>query len=127
MRRAQQGITLIGFIVVLVVLGCVAYLAMRLIPMYSEYFSVTKALNGVIADPGLSTMDERKIRDLISRRFEISYVDSIEAKDVKFKRDQNGVVLSVDYEVRKPVVSNIDLIAHFQKTVSTSPGKAGDQ
>ena len=32
--------------------------------------------------------------------------------------DANGMRLSVDYEVRKPVVSNIDLIGHFEKTVT---------
>jgi len=26
--------------------------------------------------------------------------------------------LNVDYEVRKPAVSNIDLIGHFEKTVN---------
>lgn len=125
MRRAQQGITLIGFIMVLVVFGCVAYIAMRLIPMYTEYFSVVKALKGVSTESGIEMMDERKIRDLLSRHFDISYVESIQPKDVKIKRDQSGLTMSVDYEVRAPLAYNVFLLCHFENTVRTSPGKAG--
>jgi hypothetical protein len=124
MRRGQQGLTLIGFVVVLVVLGCVAYIAMRLIPAYTEYYSVVSALKAVAQDPGMSTADEYTIRNQFSRRFNISYIESISSKDVKIIRNSDGMKLSVDYEVRKPVVSNIDLIAHFEKTVTVGGGKS---
>ena len=126
MRRGQQGITMIGFVIVLIVLGFFAYIAMRLIPMYTEYFSVVKAIKGVLAEPGIVAADDYKVRDLLSRRFDISYVDSIEPKDVKIIRNQGGLKLSVDYEVRKPVAYNIDLIGHFQKTAGAGTGKTGD-
>lgn len=117
MRRGQQGLTLIGFILVLIVLGCIAYLAMRLIPAYTEYYSVLSNIKGVAQEPGITTMDEGRIRNLIGRRFNISYVESIEAKDVKILRDANGMRLGVNYEVRKPVVSNVDMIMHFEKVI----------
>jgi hypothetical protein len=118
MRRGHQGLTLIGFLMVLILLGIVAYLAMRLVPMYTEYFSVVNALKGVANEPGIESMDLDRIHNLLSRRFNISYIESIDHKDVKIVRDTNGMRLTVDYEVRKPVVANIDLIAHFQKTVN---------
>ncbi len=117
MRRGQQGLTLIGFVMVLILLGCVAYLAMRLIPAYTEYYSVVNNLKGIAQEPGISTMDAGAIHNLIGRRFNISYVESIESKDVKIIRDTNGMRLNVNYEVRKPVVYNIDLVVHFEKTV----------
>ncbi len=36
MKRTQSGMTLIGFIVVLGVVGLFAYIGMKLVPMYSE-------------------------------------------------------------------------------------------
>jgi hypothetical protein len=126
MRRAQQGITLIGFVLMLVLAGCVAYLAMRLVPAYTEYFSVVNALKGVAMEPGVETMDPERIHNLLGRRFNISYVESIDHKDVKIIRDTNGMRLSVDYEVRKPVVYNIDLIMHFKKTIEAGSGKSID-
>ena len=118
MHRTQRGITFLGFLMVLVVLGCLAYLAMRLIPAYTEYFSVVKALKGVAQEPGIQTMDPTRIHNLIGRRFNISYVETLDDKDVVITRTENGMTLGVDYEVRKPVVANVDLIVHFQKTVN---------
>jgi hypothetical protein len=123
----QKGITMIGFVLMLIVLGFFAYLAMRIVPMYIEYFSVVKSIKHVAAQPDIARADERKVRDLLSREFDVGYVDSIEPKNVKIKRLQNGVELSVDYEVRKPFASNIDLVGHFQKTASSgSASAAGD-
>ena len=34
MKRTQGGMTLIGFVIVLGVIGFLAYIAMRLVPMY---------------------------------------------------------------------------------------------
>jgi hypothetical protein len=118
MRRGQQGLTLIGFVMVLAVAGCVAYLAMRVVPMYLEYMQVVKAMEGVAQEPGIETMDPDRIHNLIGRRFNIGYVETVDNHDVKIIRDPNGMRLSVAYDVRKPVVSNIDLIAHFEKTVN---------
>jgi len=118
MRRGQQGLTLMSFVVVLLVLGCIAYLAMRVVPAYLEYFQVVKAMEGVAQEPGVETMDPTRMHSLLGRRFDIGYVETIQDKDVKIIRDTNGTRLSVDYDVRKPVVSNVDLIIHFEKTVN---------
>ena len=51
-RNRSRGITLIGFVMLLAVLGFFAYLAMRLVPMYIEYMGVVKAMEQVRAEPG---------------------------------------------------------------------------
>ena len=40
MKRTQSGITLIGFMLVLAVVGMFVFMGMKVIPMYSEYYSV---------------------------------------------------------------------------------------
>jgi len=108
-------------------LGFFAYLAMRIVPMYIEYFSVVKSIKHIVSQPDIVHADEFKIRDLLSREFDIGYVTAIEPKDVKIKRLKDGIQLSIDYEVRKPFVSNIELLGHFQKTASSGPAGAADQ
>ena len=44
MKRNQSGMTLLSFVMVLAVAGFAAYIAMRLFPMYQEFWSVKKAL-----------------------------------------------------------------------------------
>ena len=46
-RHAQQGMTLIGFLIVLAVAGFGAYVGMKLFPMYQEFYSVKSSLKGL--------------------------------------------------------------------------------
>ncbi len=124
-RTRQNGITLMGFIIVLIVVGFFAYMAMRLVPMYNEYSSIKKSLDATAADPTINTADERKIRDMISRHFEIGYVNSINPADkaypggVVIKRNQNGITLSVNYDAKAPLFYNIFLVAHFEHSANS--------
>ena len=45
MKRTQSGITLLGFIVVLAVVGLFAYIGMKLFRL-SDFYSVKSALKG---------------------------------------------------------------------------------
>ena len=118
MARAarQDGITLIGFLFVLMMAGSIAFIIMKLFPVYSEYYSVVSAMKGIANEPGVATMPPVKIRDLLSRRFDISYVESVKPEHIKITR-QNGYNLTIAYEVRRPLVYNLDFVAMFDKTV----------
>ena len=54
MKRNQSGMTLLGFLLVLVVVGFAAFIAMRLFPMYQEFYAVKSSLKGVAAEPGVT-------------------------------------------------------------------------
>ena len=124
MYRAQRGITFIGFILLLVLAGCIAYLGMRIVPAYIEYYSVVKVLKNVAKEPGVENMDPDRIHNLLGRGFDIGYVETIDHKDVKIVKDTNGMHFDAEYEVRKPVVANIDLIIHFKTSIEAGTGKS---
>jgi hypothetical protein len=113
MRRNQQGMTLASFIIVLAVVGVFIYMGMKLIPMYSEYFSVKKALEGMASEPGMANNDAAKIKDLFFRRMDVSYGDDVKPENVKLRRKDAGWVMTVDYEVRRPLIANLDVIGHY--------------
>lgn len=113
----QNGMTLIGFLFVLMIAGSIAFLVMKLFPVYSEYYSVVSAMKGIANEPGVANMPPTKIRDLLNRRFDISYVESVKPEHIKITR-QNGYNLTITYEVRRPLVYNLDFVAMFDKTVA---------
>lgn len=115
MKRTQSGMTLIGFIVVLAVVGLFAYIGMKLFPMYSEYYSVKQALKGLQQEAGIANRDPAKIQDLFFRRLYISYSENVKPENVKIKRAENGGgwTMNVDYEVRKPMIGNLDVVGKF--------------
>ena len=116
MKRTQSGITLLGFIVVLAVVGLFAYIGMKLFPMYSEFYSVKSALKGLANEPGIGNTNPAKIQDLFFRRLYISYAENVKKENVKIKRVDNGWQMDVSYEVRKPVIANLDVVGKFNAT-----------
>ena len=126
MKRTQSGITLIGFIVVLAVVGVFAYVGMKLFPMYSEFFAVKSALKGLANEPGIGSQDPAKIQQLFFRRLYISYAENVKEENVKMQRTDRGWKMDVDYEVRKPMISNLDVVGKFHATQEFSGNGAVD-
>ena len=115
--QKQRGLTLLGFIMVVAIVVAAAIIALKLFPVYQEYYAVTQAMNAVAAEPNVTAKTPAEIRQMLFNRFYISYVDSVEKTDVKFSR-RNGYKMNVSYEVRKPMVANVDVVAVFNKTVT---------
>ena len=114
MKRTQRGMTLIGFIITLAVVGVFVYMGMKTIPMYSEFYAVKQALNGLAPEPGVTDKDPAKIKDLFFRRLYISYADNVKPENVKVVRKDAGYVMTVEYEVRKPLIANLDVVGKFK-------------
>ena len=125
MKRKQRGITLLGFVIVLAVVGFAAYIGMKLFPMYSEYYSVRSALKGLSNEAGMASAEPARIQDLFFRRLYISYSENVKPNNVKIRRVDNGWQMDVQYEVRKPLVGNLDVVAKFHATQTLSRGGDG--
>lgn len=116
----QKGMTLIGFIFVLSFVVFISYIGMKIAPIYMEYYSVVSAMNGVAAERGSARLSPYDIRVRILNRLYVSYSDdNVKEKHIKLTRN-NGVNLRIAYEVRKPVIGNLDVVAKFDKSVRLS-------
>jgi len=126
MRHKVRGITLIGFAIVLCVLGFFAYMAMRLIPMYVEYFGVVKSMEHIRSEPGSGQKSVDQIRRDMLTEFDTQYVDekSVPPAAIQVVREAGGATLRVAYEKRVPFIYNLDLVGKFDKSVTLSG--AGD-
>lgn len=115
--RKQTGLTLIGFIIVLAVVGLFIYVGMKLVPMYTEFYSVKQALKGLSEEPNIAQQDPARIKDLFFRRLYMSYSENVKPANVTIKRnDAGGWTMDVNYELRKPIIANLDVIGKFSAT-----------
>ena len=126
MKRNQGGLTLIGFVIVLGVVGVFAYCGMKLFPMYSEFYSVKQALKGLSAEPGIANKDPAKVKDLLFRRLYVSYAENVKPNNVKITRDGQGYVVTVKYEVRRELIGNLDVVGKFEASEDLMRGGATD-
>lgn len=112
----QSGLTLISFIIVLAVLGFFAFIGMKLFPIYSEYYGVVRSMKTVQAMPGVAKMTPAKVREMLARNFFTNYTKSVKQTDISIER-KGGYILRVAYEVREPLIFNLDVVAKFDKSV----------
>lgn len=115
----QSGLTLMSFLIVLVVAGFFIYIGMKLFPVYTEYYSVVSNMKGLAEEPGVKQLGEAQIRERLRKRFDISYIDSVDPRNreqVKIER-KDGYHLTIAYEVRRSLMYNLDFVAVFDKTV----------
>ncbi|HEX7341645.1 MAG TPA: DUF4845 domain-containing protein [Rhodanobacteraceae bacterium] len=117
MQSRQSGITLIGFIVILIVIGFFAYMGMKLVPPYMTYFGVRKAMTQE-ATEGVSGKTAEAIRRDFMFKLNFQYADQvITPDDITFTRTASGTSMDVTYDQRVPFIYNIDFLLHFHKTV----------
>lgn len=117
----QQGMTLLGFLIVLMIAGFFAFMVIRLFPVYSEYYSVTRALKAMQNEPGMGRATIPQIRASLDRKLYISYAKNFRGPDAKITRAPNGGWnLRAFYEVRGDLVYNLDFVATFDKSVLLS-------
>ena len=69
--------------------------------------------------PGIGTKSPKEIRDNLFNRLYVSYVKSVTRDKVKILR-KGGLKLQVKYEVREPIMGNLDVVVSFDKTVRLS-------
>ena len=123
MRRNQSGITLMSFLVVLVVVGFFLYIGMKLFPMYSEFYSVKSALKGM-ATEGLEGKDPAQIKDSFFKRMDISFSSNVKPEHVRIESAGGSTRIDVKYEVRVPVVANLDVVGRFEASQDLSRAAA---
>ncbi len=112
--KKAQGVTLIGFVFILAVLGFFLYAGMQIGPVYMDHFSVVKAMKAEALESAGKTPGD--IKKGMESRLNISYVDHVQGSDFKVVRG-NGRELKVKYEVKKPFFYNLSFVMEFEETV----------
>jgi Tfp pilus assembly major pilin PilA len=118
--KKQRGMTLIGWVVVLGIIAFFATVAMRLIPMYQEYFSVVQIMESMKVELKENSLTKQQVKVLFEKRFDTGYVFNVKSDNMEFipGRDNYSVKkVVIDYEVREPFIAQISLVGHFHEEI----------
>lgn len=113
MRRNQSGMTLISFVVVAAVVGFFLFIAMKLFPMYQEFFAVKSAMKGIAAEAGVANESPAQIKEKFFKRLYIDYSNNVKPENVRIDKSSGRQTMYVNYEVRVPMLYNIDAVGKF--------------
>ena len=114
--QRQQGITGIGWLFILLVIGFTVLVVLKVFPMYTEYFSVKTSLTSLEKE-SLVGMDKAKIREMLMKRLDINDVKRAGKDDIEVTIGSGFVNVTVEYEAREPLFANISIVAEFKESI----------
>ncbi len=118
MRNRQQGITMIGWLILLVPVAIVFYAGVRLTPVYLNYMKVVHSMEQVSSEISASGATQQSIRLAIEKHFNIESVDYPDVKDLKIARANGSWTVEAAYDDQAPLFANLAILVTFDKTVA---------
>jgi len=110
----QKGMTMIGWLIVLALIGFFTLLVLRLGPIYLKNYEVKSHLKGLHQEPLITKKTNAEIRKLLTRRFEIdSLDDTIKPDMIKIDSGEGRIKIRIQYEVRTKILGNVDALVSF--------------
>jgi hypothetical protein len=119
--KSQKGFTFWSLTFTVGTIAIIALLTMKLLPAYSEFFAIKKAISRLETEGSLPAMSEAEIRRAFDRSSGIDDIHSIQPKDLKIRRTNDGeTVVSAEYEVIIPLVANVSALLKFNASTSNT-------
>lgn len=117
--KRQRGITLVGLIFVLAILGAVGVIGMKVVPTVVEYYSIKKAVAS--AKAAGTTISE--IQAAFDRQTDVGYIDSISGKDLEIVKDSDGIEISFAYPKKIPLFGPASLLIEYAGSTAKPTAK----
>ena len=118
MQHRQRGMTFLGILVLVVVVGGWVYAGIRLAPKYLEFMRVAATLEKVRdeydSNPGST---EFMLRKAVERHFDIEMVEVITSNDIEITKDGGSFTMSASYDDTVPLIGNVSFLVEFDKSV----------
>ena len=111
-RKHQDGVSLVGVLLLGVFAVFVLLMAFRTVPAVIEYMAIERIV-GVLASEGDNGATAAELRRSFDRRSEIDNIASVAGSDLDIVKDGNQTVIEVDYERTVPMVANLSLLIEF--------------
>lgn len=117
LRKQQQGLGMLGWLIVLAIASFALTCFFRVGPVYLEYWQTKKAIDLVVENSRASSMSKDELLRAIEKQFDVSRIESIATKDIKVTDTKGGREVNANYEKRVALIANIDVVVKFDKLV----------
>lgn len=113
--RRQRGLTMLGWLAVLVVVASLLTVALKITPHYVDFYTMQSVIES-LPEREVSTMSRTALDDVLSKRFKINNLRGFEIRDIiDLERTRDSTVLNIQYERREHLFFNIDVVLTFNK------------
>lgn len=125
MRHSQKGMSFFGWLAVIALIIFGLVIVMKLAPIYMEHFTLRKIVTEVNEDPTLKIASLRDFHSHIQKGMQINSIRDIKASDAITitASGTDAYTVVIQYEVRTPIIQNVDALVHFDETHIIRPLK----
>lgn len=117
-KNRQQGMTTIGWMMVIALIAFFAVLSMRAFPIYMEGFKVKGALHSLKEQAGITQKTKGEIIKLLFNRFDIDDITHVTRDDIFIEKNNGVLTVTIDFEIRNHVMGNMDMVGVFHEEVT---------
>jgi hypothetical protein len=114
MKKQQQGLTMISWIVVIVFLLFQGVIAMNVIPVYMTDSSVKSIMQELPNDAKARDASVNELKILVAKRLNINSIYTIKPDNIKVVKGRGENIVTIEYEPRGKLVGNLEYIVSFK-------------
>lgn len=111
--KRQQGLTFISLVFVLGLIAFFVLLGLKIGPIYLDHSKVVSALAEIEKTAHIEELSEAQIRNSLSKRFNINYVNDVTQDDITVTKQGNYLKVAIEYEVVRKIAGNLSVLVEF--------------
>lgn len=113
LRNRQSGMSVMGILIILIMVGFFVMCAIRIVPRYLEFMTVKEVVTRIATANDAETLSVSEIRQKIANVFNTNQIYDLQPRDVEVYRKDGKTYIDAGYEVRVPVMGRIEALLNF--------------
>lgn len=113
--KKQQGLSIIGLLIVLLMAGALGFFGLKVGPTYLENWTLKKMMKDLETDDAVIGRNPNTIQNVVLKRTRVNGVYNLTPKNLKIKRRGVYNVVTLDYTVAKKLAGNMDVVMTFKE------------
>jgi hypothetical protein len=118
--KHQQGLTFISLVFILGLIAFFVLLGLKIGPIYLNHSKVVSTLSELKRTPDIEYQSESEIRNSLSKRFNINYVNDVTQENITITRHENYLKIVIEYEVVKNIAGNLSVLITFNDVMEVN-------
>ena len=120
MRASQRGMSYWTVLFGIGLFGLGIKVASTIGPVYLDYYTLDKMIQAKFREPQVDSLELKQFKLDFSAQMTRNNMRDRKLEDLMIiSRDGNKTILELNYEERRNLMSNLDMVAHFKKSYSS--------
>ncbi len=114
--KAQKGLSMLSWLMVLAIVGFVASTAFKMMPHYMDNMALAKMITAVESERMADVTSPADFYAHMQKGMTVNGIRDFNIEDaMKIEVVNNEFKVHLKYEKREPMIGNLDLVARFDK------------